>query len=186
MSLVKFLFQFSSLLFVSTGYVKGCLRSSGNSNIDKLTYKVNNQTIPENHRLECTENETRTLACLNGGSCFAVYVEDRVVECACLNKYIGNRCEMIDPEIIFDQLAREKEVRIGFISGFTALIILLVIVILILIWCKIRRRKKPKNSKSKSYEEVGQSDPKEPVKKLEVEANKNVEQPDKFPDEPVD
>lgn len=23
----------------------------------------------------------------------------------CLNKYIGNRCEMIDPEIIFDQSA---------------------------------------------------------------------------------
>ncbi|OPL33578.1 hypothetical protein AM593_05760, partial [Mytilus galloprovincialis] len=147
MSLATLLFSFFSLLLV---YTEGCIRSSGNSNPDKLTYIVNNQTDPENHRLDCTDNETQALACLNGGSCFAVYVADRVVECACLNKYIGKRCEMIDPEIIFDQSAREKVVRIGFISGFTALIILLVIVILILIWCKIRRSKKSKDNTSKS------------------------------------
>ncbi|OPL33613.1 hypothetical protein AM593_03885, partial [Mytilus galloprovincialis] len=64
--------------------------------------EVNSQMIPENHRLSCSDNETKTVACLNGGSCFAVYVEDRTVQCACYSKYIGRRCEMIDPEIIFD------------------------------------------------------------------------------------
>ncbi|XP_052100702.1 uncharacterized protein LOC127734719 isoform X5 [Mytilus californianus] len=166
MSLVILLFQFFSLLFV---YTECCIRSSENSNKGKLKYKVNNQTIPENHRLNCTDNETYTLACLNGGSCFVVYVdvEDRVVGCACLNKYIGNRCEITDPEIIFDQSAREKEVRIGFISGFTALIILLLIVIVILIWFKMKRCKKEKGSNRKSNRESGQSHSKESVEKPE-------------------
>lgn len=169
MSLVILLFPFFSLLFV---YTEGCIRSSGNSNLGKLTHKVNNQTIPENHRLNCTDNETQTLACLNGGSCFAIYVADRVVECACLNKYIGNRCEMIDPEIIFDQSAREEEVRIGFISGFTALIILFLIVILILIWFRMKRSKKAKDNNSKNNKESGQSRSKELVEKPEGDNNK--------------
>ncbi|XP_052100701.1 uncharacterized protein LOC127734719 isoform X4 [Mytilus californianus] len=179
MSLVILLFQFFSLLFV---YTECCIRSSENSNKGKLKYKVNNQTIPENHRLNCTDNETYTLACLNGGSCFVVYVdvEDRVVGCACLNKYIGNRCEITDPEIIFDQSAREKEVRIGFISGFTALIILLLIVIVILIWFKMKRSKKAKDTKSKSNKASGQSDPNKLVGKSGGDDNKFVKQPDKI------
>lgn len=41
-----------------------------------------NSTIPENHRLSCTENETYQTACLNGGSCFATYIEYRTIQCA--------------------------------------------------------------------------------------------------------
>lgn len=48
----------------------------------RIFIEVNSQLIPENHRLKCTVNETQTLACLNGGTCFTVYVEDRIVQCA--------------------------------------------------------------------------------------------------------
>ena len=48
----------------------------------RIFIEVNSQMIPENHRLSCSDNETKTVACLNGGSCFAVYVEDRTVQCA--------------------------------------------------------------------------------------------------------
>ncbi|XP_071166066.1 uncharacterized protein [Mytilus edulis] len=94
--------------------------------------EVNSQMIPENHRLSCSDNETKALACLNGGSCFAVYVEDRTVQCACYSKYIGRRCEMIDPEIIFDDKETEqKEVAIGLISGFAASIFLFIVFLII-------------------------------------------------------
>ncbi|VDI76440.1 Hypothetical predicted protein [Mytilus galloprovincialis] len=127
MLLWSLLFLCYSLLFVCT---EGCRRSSDSSN--KITVKVNNETIPENHRLFCTKNETRSLACLNGGSCFAVYIEDRTVQCACYSKYKGRRCEMIDPEIIFDDKETgQKEVAIGLISGFAASIFLFIVFVII-------------------------------------------------------
>ncbi|XP_063431210.1 uncharacterized protein LOC134713858 [Mytilus trossulus] len=93
---------------------------------------VNSQLIPENHRLACSDNETLTLACLNGGSCFAVYVEGRIVQCACISKYIGRRCEMIDPEMIFDDKENgQEEVAIGLISGFAASIFLFFVFLII-------------------------------------------------------
>ncbi|VDI76441.1 Hypothetical predicted protein [Mytilus galloprovincialis] len=132
MLLWSLLFLCYSLLFVCT---EGCRRSSDSSN--KITVKVNNETIPENHRLFCTKNETRSLACLNGGSCFAVYIEDRTVQCACVNKYTGSRCEMIDPEIIFEQYeTSQRKVKIACISGFGGLGYLLLIVVLAIIYKK--------------------------------------------------
>ncbi|XP_052095709.1 uncharacterized protein LOC127731019 [Mytilus californianus] len=140
MPLLGLLFPVYSLMVVFT---EGCMRSSNNSTESKMKYKVNNQTIPENHRLGCTFNETQTLACLNGGSCFAVEVGGRIVQCACYTKYVGNRCEMIDPEMIFGPSEKEKEVRIGLISGVTAYIILILIVVLVVIYCKkIKNRRK--------------------------------------------
>ncbi|XP_052100707.1 uncharacterized protein LOC127734743 [Mytilus californianus] len=136
MRLLNLFFSYYSLMFI---YAEGCMRCSDSSNLDKITFTVNNETIPENHRLNCTDNETQSLACLNGGSCFAIYVEDRIVQCACFTKYIGSRCEMIDPEIIFDQ-TRQRKVRIGYISGFGGLGYLLLIVFLAIVYKKCTKQ----------------------------------------------
>ncbi|XP_063431203.1 uncharacterized protein LOC134713854 [Mytilus trossulus] len=137
MSLLTNLFTVCSLLFVYTGVIVGCIRKSDNSNPSKIDNEENNQIILENYRLSCSDNETKALSCLNGGSCFVVYVEDRIVKCACSNKYIGKRCEMIDPEIIFRQSENEgKDARNGFIIGFIVIIILLLIALFVLIYLK--------------------------------------------------
>ncbi|XP_071158559.1 uncharacterized protein [Mytilus edulis] len=141
MPLLSLLFPCYSLVVVFT---EGCMRSSTeNSTVSKMKYNINNQTIPENHRLGCTYNETQTLACLNGGSCFAVEVGDRIVQCACYTKYVGIRCEMIDPEMIFGPSEKEKDVRTGLISGATAYLILILIAVLVVLYCKkIKKRRK--------------------------------------------
>ncbi|XP_071167825.1 uncharacterized protein [Mytilus edulis] len=131
MPLWSLLLSWYSMLFVCTD---GCRRRSDNSN--RIIFRVNNETIPENHRLHCTDNETQDVACLNGGSCFAVYVEDRTVQCACLTKYIGSRCEMIDPEIIFEQYETksQRKVKIACISGFGGLGYVLLIIVLAIVY----------------------------------------------------
>lgn len=139
MPLLRLLSSCYSLMFIFT---EGCMRGSDSSNLDKITYTINNETIPRNHRLNCTDNETQSLSCLNGGSCFAVYVEDRIVQCACFAKYIGSRCEMIDPEIIFDQSeTRQRKVRIAFISGFGGLGYLLLIAVLAIVYKKCTKQR---------------------------------------------
>lgn len=64
------------------GVIVGCIRKSDNSNRAKIDNEEKTQIILENYRLSCSDNETKALACLNGGSCFVVYVEDRIVKCA--------------------------------------------------------------------------------------------------------
>ncbi len=64
------------------GVIVGCIRKSDNSGPGKIDNEENNQIILENYRLSCSDNETKALSCLNGGSCFVVYVEDRIVKCS--------------------------------------------------------------------------------------------------------
>ncbi|XP_063431209.1 uncharacterized protein LOC134713857 [Mytilus trossulus] len=133
MVLTIFMVQSAVCVYSFIFCVEGCRRNSDNSN--RIIVRVNNETIPENHRLKCTDNETRSLACLNGGSCFAVYIEDRTVQCACVTKYIGSRCEMIDPEIIFEQYeTRQRKVKIACISGFGGVGYVLLIIVLAVVY----------------------------------------------------
>ncbi|XP_071167830.1 uncharacterized protein [Mytilus edulis] len=99
-------------------------------------------TLPDNHRLSCTKNETETVACFNGGSCLATDVGFRIIRCACTFKYTGDRCEMINLEILFAMNKDKKEVRTGLVSGFIALIALLLLAGLLLtvnIFFKVKR-----------------------------------------------
>lgn len=63
--------------------------------MDKIVYKVNNQTIPENHTQGCTDNETQTLSCLNEGSCFVVFIVDRIALCAWVFQIYFNKPEQL-------------------------------------------------------------------------------------------
>lgn len=47
--------------------------------------------------LECTSEDERKAGCLNGGSCFAVDLGERVAACICKEPFTGRRCEFIDP-----------------------------------------------------------------------------------------
>ncbi|VDI63176.1 Hypothetical predicted protein, partial [Mytilus galloprovincialis] len=61
----------------------------------------------------------------------------------CYTKYVGIRCEMIDPEMIFGPSEKEKDVRTGLISGATAYLILILIAVLVVLYCKkIKKRRK--------------------------------------------
>ncbi|VDI63829.1 Hypothetical predicted protein, partial [Mytilus galloprovincialis] len=111
--------------------------------MDKIVYKVNNQTIPENHTQDCTDNETQTLSCLNEGSCFVVFIVDRIALCACYTQYIGNRCEMIITNTTLKQFesTEEKEVVNRHIPGLTAAVVAVFIVILVIILIRRIERK---------------------------------------------
>ncbi|XP_071130784.1 uncharacterized protein [Mytilus edulis] len=113
-----------------------------------------NSTIPENHRLSCTENETFQTACLNGGSCFATYVEYRTIQCACPKKYVGDRCQMIDPTIIFGRENEEKVTKAGLAAGLTALILFLTVLIFILIWHRRYKRRKDREKQNKEEQRI--------------------------------
>ncbi|VDI23817.1 Hypothetical predicted protein [Mytilus galloprovincialis] len=93
-----------------------------------------------NHRLKCTENETQTIACRNGGTCFATFIEDRFVRCACVKKYTGKFCEMIDINIIFKREREEKTTNAGLIAGIITIVLLFTVVIIILI-CKKKHKR---------------------------------------------
>ncbi|XP_052100703.1 uncharacterized protein LOC127734722 [Mytilus californianus] len=133
MQLLSLFCLFYTLLFI---YRVGCFRNSNSSAISKIIYKFNNQTIPENHTLGCTDKETQTLACLNGGVCFVVDANYRKARCACNIEYIGNRCEIKDQNMDLQQFSKEKKGMNGLIPGITALIVIVLIVSLTVIYIR--------------------------------------------------
>ncbi|XP_063431208.1 uncharacterized protein LOC134713856 isoform X2 [Mytilus trossulus] len=101
----------------------------------KKVNKANNRTISENHTQSCSDNETQTLDCLNGGSCFVVFIEERIVKCACYTQYVGTRCEMINTNRTLKQFegTEEKDVDNRHIPGITAGVVTVFIVLLAII-----------------------------------------------------
>ncbi|XP_071167829.1 uncharacterized protein [Mytilus edulis] len=106
-----------------------------------------------NHRLKCTENETQTIACRNGGTCFATFIEDRFVRCACVKKYTGKFCEMIDINIIFKRSREEKTTNAGLIAGIITIVLLFTVFIIILI-CKKKHKRETELPDIKPEEEI--------------------------------
>ncbi|XP_052100693.1 uncharacterized protein LOC127734718 isoform X2 [Mytilus californianus] len=113
-----------------------CMRGYDSSIIPELIYKVNNQTIQGNNSKVCTDNETLTSSCLNGGSCFAVDKGDRIVRCACYTGYIGKRCERIDPSITFKSFEKKEAINGRLIPGITALVAFILIVVLMVVYIR--------------------------------------------------
>ncbi|XP_076102930.1 uncharacterized protein LOC143072039 isoform X2 [Mytilus galloprovincialis] len=113
---------------------------------------VFNQTILQNHTLGCTENEIKTLSCLNGGSCFVVYIDDRTVQCACYTQYIGYRCEMIDRNITLksSESTEEKDIENRHIPGITAGVVAVFIVVLAIILIRRIERKSSEGNGSET------------------------------------
>ena len=91
------------LLFLQIG-IDGCYRNVP-TNLTKSKQKSNNgyKVVPENNRLPCTTNETLAKSCLNGGTCLASDIASNVkqISCQCPDKYVGDRCQIIDTTIIF-------------------------------------------------------------------------------------
>nr|XP_022334899.1 uncharacterized protein LOC111131587 [Crassostrea virginica]XP_022334937.1 uncharacterized protein LOC111131617 [Crassostrea virginica] len=52
---------------------------------------------PRTHRLPCTQQEIESIGCLNGGTCFALMMEDRSIHCLCRENYYGLNCYMYYP-----------------------------------------------------------------------------------------
>ncbi|XP_052100696.1 uncharacterized protein LOC127734718 isoform X4 [Mytilus californianus] len=117
-------------------YTATCMRGYDSSIIPELIYKVNNQTIQGNNSKVCTDNETLTSSCLNGGSCFAVDKGDRIVRCACYTGYIGKRCERIDPSITFKSFEKKEAINGRLIPGITALVAFILIVVLMVVYIR--------------------------------------------------
>ena len=138
-------------------YTEGCGRTPAKpAPPPTTTPSYVNSTVPENHRLACTENETQQKACLHGGTCLASVLDNyRTISCQCPDKYVGDRCQMIDPTIIFGREEKEKVTRAGLAAGITALILFLTVLIFILIWHRRYKRKKEreKEEKQKQQEE---------------------------------
>lgn len=142
---------------------EGCGRTPTRPNPPTTTLSplTDNSTLPENHRLPCTANETIERDCLNGGTCFATFVEYRLLQCQCPKRYVGDKCQMIDPTIIFGiEDDEDKVTKAGLAAGITALILFLTVLIFILIWHKRykRRREREKAEKAEQLKNLNNGD----------------------------
>lgn len=136
-------------------YTEGCGRTPATPAPPVVTTpSYVNTTIPENHRLVCNENETQKTACLHGGSCQATILDDyRTISCACPKKYIGDRCQMIDPTIIFGMENEERVTKAGLAVGITALVLFLTVLIFIIIWHRRYRKRRSREKEEKVKEQ---------------------------------
>jgi hypothetical protein len=66
-----------------TPFLEGCGRTPAKpAPPPTTTPSYVNSTVPENHRLACTENETQQKACLHGGTCLASVLDNyRTISC---------------------------------------------------------------------------------------------------------
>lgn len=106
------------------------------------------------NRKPCTENETLSQGCLNGGTCFVMEFEEghRTTHCYCKENYIGKTCFYIDPTLIF-QREREDHVKAAAIAASVVGIVLFVTVIV----CILVLRKRYIRRKAQENEKVSQS-----------------------------
>ncbi|XP_078316691.1 uncharacterized protein LOC111120759 isoform X1 [Crassostrea virginica] len=129
---------------------------------------VSSTTAFQTHRKPCTFNETIAQGCLNGGSCFALEIEEgheRTTHCHCRENYIGKTCFYIDPTLIF-QREREDQVKAASIAASVVGIVLFVTVIVcVLILRKryLRRKEQEKEKEKTALVEVNQNPACEPT-----------------------
>ncbi|XP_078316700.1 uncharacterized protein LOC111120759 isoform X2 [Crassostrea virginica] len=131
---------------------------------------VSSTTAFQTHRKPCTFNETIAQGCLNGGSCFALEIEEgheRTTHCHCRENYIGKTCFYIDPTLIF-QREREDQVKAASIAASVVGIVLFVTVIVCVLilrkretactFCKISQKKRTGKGKRKDSSSRSESE----------------------------
>ncbi|XP_052685976.1 pro-neuregulin-3, membrane-bound isoform-like isoform X1 [Crassostrea angulata] len=114
------------------------------------------------NRKPCTQNETVSQGCLNGGTCFVMEFEEghRTTHCYCKENYIGKTCFYIDPTLIF-QREREDHVKAAAIAASVVGIVLFVTVIVCILVLRKRyiRRKAQEKEKEKNEKEFRSQSP---------------------------
>ncbi|BFZ03232.1 hypothetical protein BsWGS_06271 [Bradybaena similaris] len=95
---------------------------------------------PASTRLQCTQDEVKEAACLNGGACFALdLLESRSAFCQCSEIWKGTRCEQFDDSVFV--LSADKVEKAGIAAGVVVLIIITTVIIVYLV---VKRRKQRK------------------------------------------
>nr|XP_022317424.1 uncharacterized protein LOC111120759 isoform X4 [Crassostrea virginica] len=113
----------------------------------------------QTHRKPCTFNETIAQGCLNGGSCFALEIEEgheRTTHCHCRENYIGKTCFYIDPTLIF-QREREDQVKAASIAASVVGIVLFVTVIVCVLILRKRYLRRKENERKEKEEEINKN-----------------------------
>ncbi|XP_052763349.1 protein gurken-like isoform X2 [Mya arenaria] len=92
--------------------------------------------------VRCTEAEVNETACLNGGTCFAMWLSDdeRVSSCHCNDNYEGLRCEKLDFDSIFPS-TDDPVARAGIAASIAVLIIITVVFVAVAILYYRRKRR---------------------------------------------
>lgn len=117
------------------------------------------------NRKPCTQNETVSQGCLNGGTCFVMEFEEghRTTHCYCKENYIGKTCFYIDPTLIFQRSLWEREdhVKAAAIAASVVGIVLFVTVIVCILVLRKRyiRRKAQEKEKEKNEKEFRSQSP---------------------------
>nr|XP_022317423.1 uncharacterized protein LOC111120759 isoform X3 [Crassostrea virginica] len=116
----------------------------------------------QTHRKPCTFNETIAQGCLNGGSCFALEIEEgheRTTHCHCRENYIGKTCFYIDPTLIFQRSLweREDQVKAASIAASVVGIVLFVTVIVCVLILRKRYLRRKENERKEKEEEINKN-----------------------------
>uniref|UniRef100_A0A0B6YX16 EGF-like domain-containing protein n=1 Tax=Arion vulgaris TaxID=1028688 RepID=A0A0B6YX16_9EUPU len=122
----------------------------------KTTTQSSEQHPHSSNRLECTEEEIKEAACLNGGVCFVLdYLYTRNAHCQCSEIWTGTRCEEVDDRVYV--FSADKVEKAGIAAGVVVLIIIVTVVIVYLVVKKRKKRKERAEANGSSNGHAGKA-----------------------------
>ncbi|KAL5018313.1 hypothetical protein ScPMuIL_004035 [Solemya velum] len=99
------------------------------------------------HRVNCTASEIASRACLNGGICFVVVLDNkRTASCHCTGMFIGDRCQELTPDIFWPSTKDSGRIATASIAGSIVLLIIVTVVVVVCIVYHYRKKKRSENN----------------------------------------